>query len=40
MLEIVIHPQESACVILVEMDLTAQVSCRSPFISGSKQLPL
>ena len=27
MLEIVTHPQESACVILVEMDLTALVSC-------------
>ena len=27
MLEIVIHPQESACVILVEMELTALVSC-------------
>ena len=27
MREIVIHPQESVCVILVEMDLTALVSC-------------
>ena len=27
MLEIVIHPQESACVILAEMELTALVSC-------------
>ena len=27
MLEIVIHPQESARVILVEMELTALVSC-------------